>query len=116
MRKYYKYIILFEILLLIIVVLIGKNYKNKEVKTNETEGEEVVVEEMNSIFSILPYEEESICVYYYPDSGVLEIQINSSPYDINVEYALSILHKYKETKDYTASDVRIVTPSFMMNE
>ena len=65
---------------------------------------------------LLPYEEESICVYYYPDSGVLEIQINSSPYDINVEYALSILHKYKETKDYTAEDVRIVTPSFMMNE
>lgn len=115
MRKYYKYILLFELLLLIILIFIGKSYKTDEVKVTEN-VEDIVVEEMESIFSILPYEEDSICVYYYPDSGVLEIQINSSPYDRNVEYALSILHKYKETKDYTAEDVRIVTPSFMMNE
>jgi len=114
MRKYYKYIIIVEIILLILVIIIGKNYKTS--KVIETSDDVITGEELDSIFSILPYEEESICVYYYPDSGVLEIQINSSPYDINVEYALSILHKYKETKDYTAEDVRIVTPSFMMNE
>ncbi len=113
MNKYYKYIIIIEIIILTVLIFIGRK-QDKE--NEETSGQDIQVEELPSIFTILPYEEESIAIYYYEASYTFEIEINSYPYKRNLEYALSILHDYKETKDFTEDDVRIVTPSFMYSE
>jgi len=116
MKKYYKYIIVIEILILaILIVFQSKNRINNQ-ENEDTSENENYTSELESIFTILPYEEDNIAIYFYPETRTFEIEIKSPPYDRNLEYALSIMHNYKETANYTEEDIRIVAPSFMLQK
>lgn len=115
MRKYYVHIIIIEIILLVVLIIVGRN-QDKESEISTSDQKQNQYEGLESIFTILPYEEEGIAIYYFDISDTFEIQIKKAPYDRNLEYALSILHKYKETQYFTKDDVRVVAPSYMYRE
>jgi flagellar basal body-associated protein FliL len=72
-------------------------------------------EQLESIFTILPYETESFSIYYFEEDKKYYVAIRDIDYERALEDALFILHKYEETKNFTEEDIVVVNtaPSFM---
>ena len=110
MKRIYAIIITIEIIALIVLIAINSR---KQEEIEQAPQQQVEQEELESIFTALPYKSEGFSVYYFLESNTFTVQINDIPYDRNLEDALVFLNTYQETKDFTEEDVRIVKPSYM---
>jgi len=96
-----------------VTLLLLPKGKKQPIYTKEETQEE---EKLPSVFSILPYEGDGFAIYYFRDEELFTITVRQYPYDEKIQEALSILHRYEETKDFTEEDVSIDYPAIYYRE